>query len=635
MKKTDLGAKAQGVKVQAQNGKTAKEKALADVPVWNLSLLYPAIDSPELLKDKAEAVSLLAEICEAKDDLKDFSISEILHFVRMYARLMRTTRKLFDYATLSLCVNRKDKTLIAFEKEITHLIKGIYLKLTWVHNGLFAISDELKLEILMSSKFKPYAEWLGGMLCNPPELSMAQTKALLTASNLANGWSGLYNELISNFEFKIGKTSYGFEEILDLCYNEKEDVAKKAQKALDEVLSKNIYVFATALNQLYEGEKQTTDLQFTDEEGDLNVSISAMELDGLANGLLCDQIESMLMAVSTEGYELSQKFYSLLARIKGKEKLSYYERTYNPIEVEKRIIPWQDCKNTILATLAEFHNIAQDEFDDEELAPMAHIAYAIFEAGLIHAKPMPGKDSGAFCSNGLISFIKANYRGTFNDLLTIAHEIGHAIHHHLVRSFAGSLNCGVSISLSEIASLFCEKLIVERLLADSTLSNSQKLHMLIEYEMHHIASIQRQCAFHMFERRIFKERRNGDVSPERMTEIYCQEMTKYLGFPLETEAQHGWATVSHFFGTPFYVRYYTFAGLVVNKLWSVYKSGRVENFAEEYVDFLRFTATEGVESLLSPFDLDIDDENFWEDALSPSAQNIKEIERLAKLEGLI
>ena len=93
--------------------------------------------------------------------------------------------------------------------------------------------------------------------------------------------------------------------------------------------------------------------------------------------------------------------------------------------------------------------------------------------------------------------------------------------------------------------------------------------------------------------------------------------------------------VPHVFNSPFYVRYYAFAGLVVNKLWQVYASGRIENFADRYLDMLSNTGLEGIDDLLEPFELDMSSSNFWSSALKPISLEIDEIERLAKKEGLL
>ena len=189
--------------------------------------------------------------------------------------------------------------------------------------------------------------------------------------------------------------------------------------------------------------------------------------------------------------------------------------------------------------------------------------------------------------------------------------------------------------MSEVASIFNEKLIFSTLISGNELSNQEKIYMLIEDVNRQIADIHRQIAFSKFEMRAFRERQSGELSEERFTQIYSEEMERYLGFPLQQDARFGWMSIPHVFNSPFYVRYYAFAGLVVNKLWQVYQSGKIEDFAIRYTDMLSNTGLEDIDSLLEPFELDINEADFWSSALIPISKEIDEIERLAKLEGLL
>ena len=266
---------------------------------------------------------------------------------------------------------------------------------------------------------------------------------------------------------------------------------------------------------------------------------------------------------------------------------------------------------------------------------MGTTAVEIVNSNTIHAKPQEGKDAGAFCIKGSKPYIFLNYRGGYDSVIAFAHELGHAIHHIYSEVNAGVLNDGTTISMSEVASIFDEKIVISALMSGNELSNQEKLYMLIEDVNRQIADIHRQIAFSKFELRAFRERQSGELSEERFSQIYSEEMERYLGFPLSPEARRGWMAIPHVFNSPFYVRYYAFAGMVVNKLWQVYQSGEMEDFALRYVDMLSNTGLEDIDSLLEPFELDMNEADFWSSALIPLSKEIDEIERLAKLEGLI
>jgi oligoendopeptidase F len=352
--------------------------------------------------------------------------------------------------------------------------------------------------------------------------------------------------------------------------------------------------------------------------------LDAIDMDGLSNGLDRENILGIATAVTDSYCPISQRFYKLLAKMLGKQSIDYNDRLQNPIEIDDVKFPYVEAVQMILNTLYQF---------SEE---MAVTGLQIMNDGkLVHAKPMEGKDSGAFCIRGIKPFIFLNYRGGYNSVITFAHEFGHAIHHVLSEMNAGLLNDGTPISMSEVASIFNEKLIFNKLLSDGELTDKERLYLLIEDVNRQIADIHRQIAFSKFEARAFRERKSGELSEERFTQIYSEEMERYLGFPLQDDAKFGWMGIPHIFNSPFYVRYYAFAGMVVNKLWQVYKSGKLEDFDEKYVDMLSNTGVESIEDLLEPFGLDINSPDFWSSALEPISAEIDEIERLAKLEGLL
>ena len=385
------------------------------------------------------------------------------------------------------------------------------------------------------------------------------------------------------------------------------------------------YIFTQTLNSIYKKEDVVTKIHLSedDEYSGAEISLDALDLDGFANGLAREDILGIASAVTDSYLPISQRFYKLLAKMQGNETFQYNDRNQNPVKVASKKVSWPECVETILNTIVEFN------------PQMAMSGINIVNANIIHARPLKGKDLGAFCVSGDKPYIFLNYRNNLNSVLTFAHEFGHAIHHLYSHETAGMLNDNTTITMSEVASIFNEKLIFNKWITNPELSDKEKLNMLIEDVNRQIADIHRQIAFSKFELRAFHERQKGELSEERFSQIYSEEIERYMGIPLQEDAKFGWMGIPHIFNSPFYVRYYAFAGLVVNKLWQVYASGSVENFAERYLDMLSNTGLEGIDDLLEPFELDMSTPNFWTSALDPISNEIDEIERLAKKEGLL
>jgi oligoendopeptidase F len=233
-----------------------------------------------------------------------------------------------------------------------------------------------------------------------------------------------------------------------------------------------------------------------------------------------------------------------------------------------------------------------------------------------------------------------NFTGSQDDVRTFAHELGHAVHHVLAAQ-VGVLNDSTPTALSEVASEFAENLIFKKQMAEAA-NNREKLALLIGRVQDMVSSIHRQVAFYKFEERTHKERKKGELSTERLNQIWREENSRCLGFDIGKDAECMWMGISHIFSMPYYVYSYAFAGLVVNNLIKAYdkwdENGEFqiqEDFDDLYIDMLSNTGVEDFKSLLEPFGIDAEAPDFWANGLSLITDYIDEIEKLAKSEGLL
>ncbi len=603
---------------------TEEDEALKNyIPEWDLSGFFNGIDDPEIDNTKKVISDTIQDLIEEKDNLYTMKDYELLSFIRKCEQIIVLSQSLSYFASLNLCTQRTNQEALLFEKNMEEFINRTYDGIGWIHHAMYNLPPEKKIAFLQSQKLKDYQGWMMCYLLLPPRLSEAVSRAVRKMSSLSTGWYSLYKQMISKLNFTMGKKTYTFDEISEMAHSNKDKaIRNKALKVMSEEFSRHGYIFTQTLNSIYKDEDVMCKIHLYNEDED-EICFDALDRDGFANGLEREDILSIATAVTDSYVPISQRFYKLLAKLHGKQSIDYNDRLINPIEVEDRSIPWVEAVKVVIGTLLQFNSA------------MGTTAVEIMNSNSIHAKPQEGKDAGAFCTRGIKPYIFLNYRGGYDSMITFAHELGHAIHHIYSEANAGVLNDGTTISMSEVASIFNEKLIFSTLISGNELSNQEKIYMLIEDVNRQIADIHRQIAFSKFELRAFRERQSGELSEERFTQIYCEEMERYLGFPLQQDARFGWMSIPHVFNSPFYVRYYAFAGLVVNKLWQVYQSGKIEDFAIRYTDMLSNTGLEDIDSLLEPFELDINEADFWSSALIPISKEIDEIERLAKLEGLL
>jgi oligoendopeptidase F len=211
--------------------------------------------------------------------------------------------------------------------------------------------------------------------------------------------------------------------------------------------------------------------------------------------------------------------------------------------------------------------------------------------------------------------------------MTLAHELGHGVHQVLAAP-NGALMAPTPLTLAETASVFGEMLTFRALLAKARKPVERKALLASKVE-DMINTVVRQIAFYSFERRVHIERRSGELTAERLGEIWLAVQSESLGpaINLGPGYETFWTYVPHFIHSPFYVYAYAFGDCLVNSLYAVYETAH-EGFAERYLAMLAAGGTKHHAELLAPFGLDARDPAFWQIGLSMIGQMISELEAM-------
>jgi oligoendopeptidase F len=220
-----------------------------------------------------------------------------------------------------------------------------------------------------------------------------------------------------------------------------------------------------------------------------------------------------------------------------------------------------------------------------------------------------------------------NYQGRPRDVMTLAHELGHGVHQVLAAT-NGPLMAPTPLTLAETASVFGEMLTFKRLLATTTEPKQRKALLAGKVE-DMINTVVRQIAFYTFERKIHTERKTGELTAERIGELWLEVQRESLGPAIELKPGYEsfWAYIGHFIHSPFYVYAYAFGDCLVNSLYAVYEKSH-EGFADRYLAMLSAGGTKHHSDLLKPFGLDARDPAFWNGGLSVIDGMITELEAL-------
>ena len=267
---------------------------------------------------------------------------------------------------------------------------------------------------------------------------------------------------------------------------------------------------------------------------------------------LPDDVVDVLMSQVQKHLPLYQRFLAAKQKHLGVSELYGYDVGAPIYSIEKKI-PYEEACTMVLDMFGSF----DVRFHD--------YAKAMIEEGRIDAFPKAGKRGGAFASydKGVESFVLLNYTETINDVFTLAHELGHAIHGHLAQIQTSPVY-DAPLVLAETASIFSENLLMQRIQA--TLSPEERLELLNQKLMDVFGSIHRQIMYVSFERRVHEYIHAGGEMTYRELNLWWDEESKKLSgttiTPILTpEKNYGWSSIPHIFSTPFYCYAYSFGML--------------------------------------------------------------------------
>ena len=211
--------------------------------------------------------------------------------------------------------------------------------------------------------------------------------------------------------------------------------------------------------------------------------------------------------------------------------------------------------------------------------------------------------------------------------MTLAHELGHGVHQVLAAG-QGALMADTPLTLAETASVFGEMLTFQSLLKTAPDKATRKA-MLAGKVEDMLNTVVRQIAFYDFESRLHMARREGELTPDAIGEIWMAVQTESLGpaFSYDDEYSFYWSYIGHFIHSPFYVYAYAFGDCLVNSLYAAYQSG-LPDFQAKYLDMLKAGGVKRHKELLAPFGLDASDPAFWDKGLGVISGFVDELEKL-------
>ena len=594
--------------------KTAK---LGDLPEWNLKDLYPGLDSAEVKWDLENSETRVVEFeAEFKGKLAALATrpdagQALAAAVKRYEALDETMSRLMSYASLIYAANTTDPVRAKFYGDMQERITAASLHLLFFTLELNRVDDAVLEAAMMDPALGHYRPWIEDLRKEKPYQLEDRVEQLFHEKSVTvySAWNRQFDETIASLRFRISSQPLSIEPVLNLLQDADGKKRKAAARALAKTFKQHLRPFALITNTL------AKDKEISDRWRGFNDVADARHL---ANRVEPEVVEALVSAVREAYPKLSHRYYALKAKWFGVKKLPHWDRNAPLPKVAQRTISWSDARATVLGAYGAFS------------PTMAEVAGRFFAKNWIDAPVRPGKQPGAFAHPTVPSvhpYVMLNYMGKPRDVMTLAHELGHGVHQVLAAP-NGPLMAPTPLTLAETASVFGEMLTFKKLLAATT-DKKQRKAMLAAKVEDMINTVVRQIAFYSFERKVHLERRNGELTADKLCELWMSVQSESLGpaIKLKPGYETFWCYIPHFIHSPFYVYAYAFGDCLVNSLYAVYEKSAA-GFAERYLAMLSAGGTKHHSELLAPFGLDARDPKFWDDGLSVIAGLIGELEAL-------
>jgi oligoendopeptidase F len=590
----------------------AAARELGPLPEWDLADLYPGRDSPELKGDLLRVAADAKAFRERyQGKLPGLSGAVLGAAVAAYERLQETLGRIMSYAYLVYAGDMGDAELGRFFQTMQERVNAVTTDILFFTLELNRVEDKDLAEKLKSKELARYAPWLRDTRAFRPFQLSDEVEKLLHEKSVAGraAWVRLFDETMAALRFPLDGKELTSAEVLHLLSEHDPAIRAKAAQVLGEVLGQNARTFALVTNTL------AKDKEIEDRWRGFKRPISSRNL---ANFVEDEVVDALIEAVRAAYPALSHRYYKLKAKWFGVEQLNSWDRNAPLPEEDDRVIPWPEARQTVLDAYAAFS------------PELAEIGRRFFASSWIDAPVRPGKAPGAFAHPTVPSahpYLLLNYQGKPRDVMTLAHELGHGVHQVLAGA-QGALMADTPLTLAETASVFGEMLTFRALLGRERDPKRRKV-MLAGKVEDMLNTVVRQIAFVEFERRVHDERREAELTPERLSEIWLDVQRESLGPALKLDGlyRHYWTYIPHFIHSPFYVYAYAFGDCLVNSLYAVYESAH-PGFAAKYLDMLRAGGSLRHKELLAPFGLDAADPAFWDKGLKVVRGFIDELEAM-------
>lgn len=563
---------------------------------WSLNELYHGFNDTfkndlEKLSTLLDALSTSADALDGKDSLEKW--------LKDNQTIATLSNNLGSFVSLRLSTNVNDSEAQKYYGQIMNIASKNARPQALFSKWIYKVRNDFKTWVNESDIIKEHEYILQEDINNAAySLNEDVESAIVRLKiNGSSAWTQLQSHLTSNTTIEYKGETHTMTSLRNLAYDKDPVVRKEAYDKELELYTKIEDSVAYALNSIKGEVIQTNTMR----------GYTSPLQETLLDSRLSEETLNALLGAIENALPDFRRYFKHKGKLLGHENGLPWQDLFAPYEVkETKEYSIEDAKPMIINNFKSFA---------DDLAEMADTA---FKDNWIDWEPKAGKRGGAFCANLpqiKESRVMLNYGGSISDIVTLAHELGHAYHGMMLQDNS-ILNTGYSMPVAETASTFCENIVFNASLKDA--SDEEKI-MLIENVLQDNTQITVDILSRFkFESEVFKRRADDFLDATTLKEIMRQAQADTYGDGLDPETYNPymWLCKGHYYsaGRNFYNFPYAFGGLFALGLYAQYqKEGH--DFVEKYRNLLKETATASCEDVAKLAGIDTTDIKFWESSI--------------------
>lgn len=581
---------------------------------WSLDVLYKSYEDKNYEEDKKELIKLIEQLKRVSIQVKDNNenVTNILEILELLEHFKILSFKLSAYVALRQSVNTSDSETVNQINAIETLISETSKPLAIIHKYIAKIEN---FESLANKylKLKEYEFFIHEAKKDSNFILSDDVEDVIAKLNISAGssWNSMQSYLTSTLEVDYNGKLITLSEVRNLAHSEDHTVRKEAFYSELQALAKIKDSICFSLNNIKKQVNTICDLRGYASPLSMTLQQARMKKDTL--DALIDAIKVNL--------PIFHKYLKQKAKLLGYQSgLPWYD-LFAPVGTSNLNFTVETAKDFLIKHLRSF----SDDIGD--------LVEEAFEENWIDFYPRKGKVGGAFCEN--LPFIKqsrilANFTGNFNDVVTLAHELGHAYHGFMIQEHL-PLNTDYSMPVAETASTFNEAIVMEAAMKE--LEEKEKI-TIIEGQLQDVTQI--ICDIYsryLFETAVFDKTKNGFLFADELSEIMLQCQKEAYGDGLDHNYLHPymWVLKGHYYSEnlSFYNFPYAFGGLFARGLYQKYKE-EGKAFIPKYRALLKATTIMSVENAAKEAEIDLENPEFWKKSLQSFDDLVNEFIRLSQ-----